>query len=52
MPYRYPQVVPGTVINLKVITAAASSRIAEYAFKSARENKRKKVTVVHKATIM
>jgi isocitrate dehydrogenase (NAD+) len=46
------EVVPGVVENLKVITEAASSRIAEFAFKYAHENKRKRVTAVHKATLM
>ncbi len=35
------QVVPGVVENLKVITRAASQRIAEYAFKYAQDNGRK-----------
>ena len=38
--------------SLKVITEKASTRVAEYAFKYARENGRKKVTAVHKANIM
>lgn len=46
------EVVPGVVENLKVITRNASIRIAEFAFKYARENNRKKVSAVHKATIM
>lgn len=46
------EVVPGVVENLKVITRNASTRIAEFAFKYARQNNRKKVTAVHKATIM
>ena len=47
-----PQVVPGVVESLKVITEKASTRVAEYAFQYARENGRKKVTAVHKANIM
>ena len=47
-----PQVVPGVVESLKVITEKASTRVAEYAFRYARENGRKKVTAVHKANIM
>lgn len=46
------EVVPGVVENLKVITKGASQRIAEFAFKYAAENGRKKVTAVHKATVM
>jgi isocitrate dehydrogenase (NAD+) len=46
------EVVPGVVENLKVITRGASERIAEFAFKYASENGRKKVTAVHKATVM
>jgi isocitrate dehydrogenase (NAD+) len=45
-------VVPGVVESLKIITERASTKIAEFAFKLARERKRKKVTVVHKANIM
>lgn len=46
------EVVPGVVENLKVITRTASERISKYAFKYARDNGRKRVTAVHKATIM
>lgn len=46
------EVVPGVVENLKVITRTASMRIAEFAFKFAREQGRKRVTGVHKATLM
>jgi isocitrate dehydrogenase (NAD+) len=46
------EVVPGVVENLKVITRDASMRIAAFAFKYARENGRKTVTAVHKATVM
>ncbi len=46
------EVVPGVVENLKVITRDASARIAAFAFKYAQENGRKKVTAVHKATVM
>lgn len=45
-------VVPGVVESLKIITAVASTRIAEFAFAFARRHKRKKVTAVHKANIM
>jgi isocitrate dehydrogenase (NAD+) len=46
------EVVPGVVENLKVITRGASERIARFAFKYAKENGRKTVTAVHKATVM
>jgi isocitrate dehydrogenase (NAD+) len=38
--------------SLAVVTRAGSQRVIEYAFKYARENKRKKVTVCHKANIL
>jgi isocitrate dehydrogenase (NAD+) len=46
------EVVPGVVESLKVITRAASLRIAEATFEYARREGRKKVTAVHKANIM
>ena len=46
------EVVPGVVESLKVITRRASSRVAEFAFKFAKDNGRKKVSAVHKANIM
>jgi isocitrate dehydrogenase (NAD+) len=46
------EVVPGVVESLKIITAAASTRIARFAFEYARANGRKRVTAVHKANIM
>jgi len=45
-------VVPGVVESLKIITAAASERIAEFAFEYARRHQRKTVTAIHKANIM
>lgn len=39
-------------ISIKVITAAESRRIVEYAFDYARANGRRQVTAVHKANIM
>jgi hypothetical protein len=45
------EVVPGVVESLKVITRAASTRVAQYAFKYARDNGRERVTAVHKANI-
>ena len=46
------EVVKDVVTSLKVITRAASIRIAEYAFDYARKYNRKKVTAIHKANIM
>ena len=45
-------VVPGVVESLKIITEAASTRIARFAFEHARRQKRHRVTAVHKANIM
>ncbi len=45
-------VVPGVVESLKIITEAASTRIAVFAFEQARRRGRKKVTAVHTANIM
>jgi isocitrate dehydrogenase (NAD+) len=45
-------VVPGVVESLKIITAAASTRIARFAFDYAVKYGRKRVTAVHKANIM
>ncbi|XP_061827377.1 isocitrate dehydrogenase [NAD] subunit gamma, mitochondrial-like [Nerophis lumbriciformis] len=44
--------VPGVVECLKIITRSKSLRIADYAFKMAREKGRGQVTAVHKANIM
>ncbi len=38
--------------SLAVVTRVASERIVDYAFKYARDNQRKKVTVCHKANIL
>jgi isocitrate dehydrogenase (NAD+) len=46
------EVVTGVVESLKIITERASRRIAEFAFRHARQHGRKKVTSVHKANIM
>jgi isocitrate dehydrogenase (NAD+) len=46
------EVVPGVVEGLKVITRQASERIARFAFEYCRHEGRKKLTVVHKASIM
>ena len=46
------EVVPGVVESLKIITEKASTRIAHFAFRYARQYGRKRVTAVHKANIM
>ena len=46
------EVVPGVVESLKIITAEASTRIAEFAFTYATRHARRKVTAIHKANIM
>jgi isocitrate dehydrogenase (NAD+) len=46
------EIIPGVVESLKIITAAASTRIAEFAFEYARANGRRRVTAIHKANIM
>jgi isocitrate dehydrogenase (NAD+) len=45
-------IVPGVVESLKIITEAASTRIAEFAFQHAVREGRRKVTAIHKANIM
>ncbi|CAF4178774.1 unnamed protein product, partial [Rotaria magnacalcarata] len=45
-------IVPGVVQSIKLITRHASLRVCEYAFLYAKQHKREKVTVVHKANIM
>ncbi|CAH2049626.1 unnamed protein product, partial [Iphiclides podalirius] len=46
------EIVDGVVQSIKLITEEASKRVAEFAFQFARDNRRKKVTAVHKANIM
>ena len=46
------EVVPGVVESLKIITARASDRVANFAFRYARSHRRRKVTAIHKANIM
>jgi isocitrate dehydrogenase (NAD+) len=46
------EVVKDVVESIKIITRAASVRIARYAFEYSRKNGRRKVTAVHKANIM
>jgi isocitrate dehydrogenase (NAD+) len=45
-------VVPGVVEGLKIISERASRRIARFAFNYARSEGRRKITIVHKASIM
>ncbi|KAI9789409.1 MAG: NAD-dependent isocitrate dehydrogenase [Peltula sp. TS41687] len=45
-------VVDGVVQSIKLITRTASERVLRYAFQYARQVNKKKVRVVHKATIM
>lgn len=46
------QVAPGVVESLRVITEEASERIVRFAFDTARQYGRRKVTIVHKANIL
>src|SRR5258705_13899895 len=46
------EVVPGVMESLKIINERASTKISEFAFKLAREQKRKKIAVVNKSHIM
>jgi isocitrate dehydrogenase (NAD+) len=46
------RVAPGIVESLKVMTEAACTRIARYAFNYAEQHGRSKITAVHKANIM
>ena len=48
----FTQVVDGVVQSIKLITQAASMRVAEFAFNYAHTAGRKMVTAVHKANIM
>jgi isocitrate dehydrogenase (NAD+) len=45
-------VVPGVVESLRIITKVASERIARFTFETARREKRKRVTCIHKANIL
>jgi len=45
-------VVEGVVESLKIITARASTRIAQFTFDYARRHGRRRVTAIHKANIM
>ena len=46
------QIAPGVIEAVKIITAKASRRIAQFAFEYAKAHRRKKVTAIHKANIM
>lgn len=46
------EIVPGVMQSLKIITAVASTRVAEFAFDYTVRRRRRKVTVFHKANIM
>jgi isocitrate dehydrogenase (NAD+) len=46
------EITPGVVTSLKVATEKACLRIARAAFRYAREHRRRKVTVIHKANIL
>jgi isocitrate dehydrogenase (NAD+) len=46
------EVIPGVVESLKIITEAASTRIARFTFAKARAYGRRRVTAIHKANIM
>ena len=46
------EVIPGVIESLRVITADASEKIVRFAFETARQYGRKKVTAVHKANIL
>jgi isocitrate dehydrogenase (NAD+) len=46
------EVHPGVVESIKVVTRAATERIAHFAFRYARAQGRKRVAIVHKANIM
>ena len=45
-------VVPGVVESLRIVTRDAAERILRYAFELARNQGRRKVTVVHKASVL
>ncbi|HET9480959.1 MAG TPA: isocitrate/isopropylmalate family dehydrogenase, partial [Candidatus Polarisedimenticolia bacterium] len=46
------EVVPGVVETLRIVTRRASERIAAFAFDRARHEGRRRITLVHKASIM
>jgi isocitrate dehydrogenase (NAD+) len=46
------EVVPGIITNLKIISERACERVAKYAFEYAKNNGRKHICALHKASIM
>lgn len=48
---REHEVVPGVIEALKIVTREASERIMRFSFEHARNNGRKKLTIVHKASV-
>jgi isocitrate dehydrogenase (NAD+) len=46
------EVTPGTVVTLKISSVRAAERISRWAFEYARHAGRRKITVVHKASIL
>merc|ERR1719320_1041193 len=44
--------VPGVIESLKIVTEPQCERLCRYAFEWARNNQRRKVTLIHKANIM
>jgi len=50
--HSYPGVATGSALSIKPISAEASRRIFDFAFAYARAHGRRKVTAVHKATVM
>jgi isocitrate dehydrogenase (NAD+) len=49
---REREVEPGVVESIKLVTARASTRIAQFAFEYARVHNRKQIYAIHKANIM
>jgi isocitrate dehydrogenase (NAD+) len=49
---REHEVVPGVVEALKIVTRQASQRIVRFAFEYARYHGRKRIAIVHKASVM
>ena len=45
-------IMPGVAQSIKLTTERSSTRIAEFAFRYAEQNKRPRVTIVHKANIL
>ncbi len=48
---REHEVVPGVIEALKIVTKEASERIMRFSFEHARNNGRKKLTIVHKSSV-